>query len=257
MSDNGGHVTINEAAALTGTAPRTLRHYHGIGLLPERESYGYDDIVRILWVRRKVEQGVALDDVRAELDRKTDQDDLLAELEGSLAEQDAELRSRIAELHRLRGARGHLGELASQLAETAGRPVELEHRGHPLGAAVAEHEAVTRHVLALHPRLRTEQRRLQAELLELAEAPVDDPRVERLAHAYFVHMQAMEAAERAASFPEPEFVDDSFTVDAAGSELGAPELESYAPVPGHISPAQARCAELLGRLIAKWASDQA
>ncbi|MCB5182334.1 MerR family transcriptional regulator [Streptomyces antimicrobicus] len=251
MSEN---LNIGEAAALTGTTPRTLRHYHDIGLLPDRESYGFEDVVRILWVLRMAERGTALDDVRAALERRTDHEELLAELDASLAEQEEELRSRRAALARLRAARGDLAGLAARLAESGGaEPAELQRHAHPLGPAVAEHEAVTRHVLALHPRLRAEQRRLQAELIELAGAPADDPRVDRLAHAYFVHIQAMEAAERAASFPEPEFVDDS----SAPTPTPPPRSpEPALPSPSHISPAQARCAEVLGQLIAKWASDQ-
>ncbi|RSS78791.1 MerR family transcriptional regulator [Streptomyces sp. WAC06614] len=273
MSEN---LNIGEAAALTGTTPRTLRHYQDLGLLPEREDYGFADVVRILWVRRMVERGTALDDVRAALGRRTDHEELLAELEASLAGQEGELHARRAALARLRAARGNLAELAARLAQHGGTAeeaeapgaggaagaAELERSAHPLGPAVAAHEAVTRHVLAVHPRLRAEQRRLQTELMELAGAPADDPRVERLAHAYFVHIQAMEAAERAASFPEPEFVDEGCGPTAVPpSTTGTPHPRepepdaALAPVE-QISPAQARCAELLGRLIAKWASDQ-
>ena len=58
---------IGDAAAFAGTTPRAIRHYHAIGLLaePERGSddrrrYGYDDMVRLLWIRRMADAGVSL-----------------------------------------------------------------------------------------------------------------------------------------------------------------------------------------------------
>lgn len=64
-------VKIGDAAAFVGTTPRAIRHYHAIGLLPEperggdgRRRYGYDEIIRLLWIRKMADAGVALDDVR-------------------------------------------------------------------------------------------------------------------------------------------------------------------------------------------------
>jgi DNA-binding transcriptional MerR regulator len=64
-------VKIGDAAAFVGTTPRAIRHYHEIGLLPEperggddRRRYGYDDMIRLLWIRKLADAGIALDDIR-------------------------------------------------------------------------------------------------------------------------------------------------------------------------------------------------
>ncbi|NEE25128.1 MerR family transcriptional regulator, partial [Streptomyces sp. SID7982] len=65
-------VKIGDAAAFAGCTPRAIRHYHEIGLLPEperggddRRRYGYVDMIRLLWIRRMSDAGIALEDVRA------------------------------------------------------------------------------------------------------------------------------------------------------------------------------------------------
>ncbi len=65
------HVKIGDAAAFAGTTPRAIRHYHQIGLLREPERggdghrrYGYDDMIRLLWIRKMAEAGIRLDDTR-------------------------------------------------------------------------------------------------------------------------------------------------------------------------------------------------
>src|SRR5699024_8473730 len=64
------HVTIGDAASFVGTTPRAIRHLHESGLLPEPERagddrrYGYDEVVRLLWIRRMIDAGMAADDIR-------------------------------------------------------------------------------------------------------------------------------------------------------------------------------------------------
>lgn len=65
-------VRIGDAAAFVGITPRTIRHYHQIGLIPEpergtddRRRYGYADMVRLMWIRRMADAGIALEDIRA------------------------------------------------------------------------------------------------------------------------------------------------------------------------------------------------
>ncbi|MET9322425.1 MerR family transcriptional regulator [Streptomyces sp. NPDC003038] len=266
---NERSVTIGAAAALTGTTPRTLRHYHQVGLLPEpergpdgRRRYEYDDIVRILWVRRMAELGMTLDDVREALAGKADREALLAELEASLLRQEVEVRARRHAVRRLREAGGDLGLLPPEVTQALGPAApgrrELDSllvTQHLLGTEAARHEAVGHHVLALHPRLLAEQERLDLEMEALAGVAPEDPRVERLAHAYFVHVRAMEAAERAAGFPEPDF-DESAAAEPPGASQA--EMEAYARLPGDISPAQARCAALLGEMFAaRWHEENA
>lgn len=64
-------VKIGDAAAFVGCTPRAIRHYHEIGLLPEperggddRRRYGYEDMIRLLWIRKMAAAGIALDDIR-------------------------------------------------------------------------------------------------------------------------------------------------------------------------------------------------
>lgn len=96
-------VTIGGAAAFVGTTPRAIRHYHQIGLIPEpergsddRRRYGYDEMIRLLWIRRMAEAGIALDDIRdalADAPGTADSDvaRILDRLEGSLVARQAEL----------------------------------------------------------------------------------------------------------------------------------------------------------------------
>ncbi len=86
-------VRIGEAAAFAGTTPRTIRHYHAIGLLPEpargaddRRRYGQDDVVRLLWVRRTARAGIPLEDIRAAL--AGDEADPAADSDGSVPRHD-------------------------------------------------------------------------------------------------------------------------------------------------------------------------
>src|SRR5699024_136307 len=63
-------ITIGDAASFVGTTPRAIRHLHESGLLPEPERggddrrYGYDEVVRLLWIRRMIDAGMAVDDFR-------------------------------------------------------------------------------------------------------------------------------------------------------------------------------------------------
>ncbi|MEU4620601.1 MerR family transcriptional regulator [Actinoplanes sp. NPDC023801] len=101
-------VRIGDAAAFAGSTPRAIRHYHEIGLLPEperggddRRRYGYEDMIRLLWIRRMADAGIALDDIRDAFSSGTasagaDSGDviegILERLEETLADQEAELR---------------------------------------------------------------------------------------------------------------------------------------------------------------------
>ncbi|MER5933646.1 MerR family transcriptional regulator [Streptomyces sp. NPDC002054] len=213
-------VGIGEAAALTGTTPAALRRQHRSGLLPEPErepGYGYEDLVRILWARRLTELGLPPHEVREVLAPDAGPEELLA---------------RLAAAVRARRPEPEAGQL--------------------LGPAAARLEAAGRHLLVLHPRLRVEQERLEAELAALAGAEAADPRVERLAHDWFVHIRALEAAERAACFPEPDFTDAEPAAAGPAPTAPGPGPAASAALAGEISPAQARVAELLDALLGAW-----
>lgn len=220
-------VKIGDAAAFVGTTPRAIRHYHEIGLLPEpvrggdgRRRYGYEDMIRLLWIRRMADAGIALDAIRdafadtaqadsdtdtvAVTDTDTDADtddgiaDTLERLAESLLAREAELRRQRTAVQRMRteGSRaGLLSDLVTSrlkgLPEGSLRQADLdsllvtERIFGPLGAAVQAGRFIA---LATHPGLRRESDRVDAaeEALDDTVA-VDDPRVAQVAaerHAF-------------------------------------------------------------------------
>lgn len=222
-------VKIGDAAAFVGTTPRAIRHYHEIGLLPEpvrggdgRRRYGYEDMIRLLWIRRMADAGIALDAIRdafadtaqadsdtdtvAVTDTDTDADadaddgiaDTLERLAESLLAREAELRRQRTAVQRMRteGSRaGLLSDLVTSrlkgLPEGSLRQADLdsllvtERIFGPLGAAVQAGRFIA---LATHPDLRRESDRVDAaeEALDDTVA-VDDPRVAQVAaerHAF-------------------------------------------------------------------------
>ncbi|MFE1831703.1 MerR family transcriptional regulator [Streptomyces yangpuensis] len=188
---------IGEIAAVVGVTTRAIRHYHHVGLLPEPErrpngyrAYGVRDAVLLARVRRLTELGLGLDEVRDVLadDVGRDLADVLEELDADLARQEAEIKERRRRLAVLLAAGPGEGEpLSPALAELLARaprttsPTAAKDREHltlldvpgadgqeiyaALGTVAADPA-----VLALYERLD-----------ELADAPVDDPRIPGLA----------------------------------------------------------------------------
>ncbi|MFF5772663.1 MerR family transcriptional regulator [Streptomyces californicus] len=277
------HVTIGAAAAFVGTTPRAIRHYHGIGLLPEpergadgRRRYGYEDMVRLLWVRRMADAGIALDDIRdafttgrAPADTATagteasagaadDESDsegdgmagVLERLDGALAAQEAEVRRRRAAVRRMRseGSRtgllsGLVTERLTGLPEGALRQADLdsllvtERIFGPLGAAVQASRFVA---LATHPVLREESDRVDRaeEALDDGVA-VDDPRVARVAAERYAFETALHAAvEESGLSVTDDALWDAYDDDAFGEEGGADTGSGRRP-PGSLSAAEA------------------
>jgi DNA-binding transcriptional MerR regulator len=199
-------VLIGDAAAFVGITPRTIRHYHQIGLLPERERggdgrrrYGYAEIIRLLWTRRMADAGIALDDIRGAFagvaPSGAGEDEIagvLARLEVTLAAQEAEVQRKRASVQRMRtlGSRlGLLDDIVSGRLEGAPegslRQDDLdallvtERIFGPLGAVMQAGRFLA---LALDPGLRAESDRVDAaeEALDDSVA-VDDPRVAQVA----------------------------------------------------------------------------
>ncbi|QIS40946.1 MerR family transcriptional regulator [Clavibacter capsici] len=228
-------VKIGDAAAFAGTTPRAIRHYHRIGLLPEpergaddRRRYGHDDMMRLLWILRTVDAGIALGDIRealldagpadagagsgdakaaADADPRPDADAMLERLEASLAEREAEIgRQRLA-VQRMRARGPRLGLLSDFVARRleglpAGfvRPADLdallvmERMFGPLGAAVHASRAIA---LATHPELRAQADRVDASEEALDDSvAVDDPRVAEVAAERHAFERALDAAIR-------------------------------------------------------------
>ncbi|MGY5135741.1 MerR family transcriptional regulator [Streptomyces nigrescens] len=250
-------VKIGDAAAFAGTTPRAIRHYHQIGLLPEperggdgRRRYGYDDMIRLLWIRKMAEAGISLDDMRAAFDEARDIEDVLGRLEETLAAQ------------RLRVVGSPLGLLSplvtdrlSHLPSGALRPFDLdallvtERIFGPLGAAIQASVFIT---LATHPDLRAEADRLDA-----ADAALDDtvdphdPQVEELAAQHCAHhkvlLQAIEAAGLDAA---EEKLFEIYDAEASGEEdAQMSAFEAVTKMPYGFSAARTRCMELTAQLL--------
>jgi len=260
-------VLIGDAAAFVGITPRTIRHYHQVGVLPERERggdgrrrYGYAEIIRLLWIRRMADAGIALDHIRDAFDGAAptgaDGEDeiagVLARLEDTLAAQEAELQRKRASVQRMRtlGSRlGLLDDLVSNRLQGAPegslRQDDLdallvtERIFGPLGAAVQAGRFIA---LAADPALRAESDRVDAaeEALDDTVA-VDDPRVAQVAaerHAFETAL--MRVIEESGQLEE----DDA--IFEAWDELHPPEDTDPAPGP---DPAQGSRVRSTGEII--------
>ncbi|MFI0976268.1 MerR family transcriptional regulator [Streptomyces sp. NPDC021093] len=285
-------VKIGDAAAFVGTTPRAIRHYHEIGLLPEpergsddRRRYGYEDMIRLLWIRRMADAGIALDDIRdAFADTASagaDSDDGIAgtldRLEETLVVQEAELRRQRTAVQRMRTEGSRMGLLSDfvtsrfkSLPEGSLRQADLdcllvtERIFGPLGAAVQASRFIA---LATHPDLREDSDRVDAAEEALDDTiAVDDPRVARVAAERHAFEEALHAVIEDSGLAES---DDALfdTWDAlhpapadggedeadpsSGSGHGSMSaLEAIGKMPYDFSPARLRCMELAEELAA-------
>ncbi|WP_224786176.1 MerR family transcriptional regulator [Microbacterium caowuchunii] len=196
-------VKIGDAASFVGITPRAIRHYHQMGLLaePERGSdgrrrYGYEEMIRLLWIRKMADAGIALVDIRdavahsapGDADSNHDVAGVLERLEETLVSQEAEVRRQRTAVQRMRTQGDRMGLLSdfvtsrlTSLPEGSLRPADLdnllviERIFGPLGAAVNAGRYVA---LATHPGLREQSDRVDAAEEALDDTiAVDDPRV--------------------------------------------------------------------------------
>ncbi|MGW6579851.1 MerR family transcriptional regulator [Streptomyces globisporus] len=275
-------VRIGDAAAFAGCTPRAIRHYHEIGLLPEperggddRRRYGYEDMIRLLWIRRMADAGIALEDIgEAFAEGSTEAhggdgiEAMLERVEASLAAQEAQLRRQRTAVQRMRveGSRmGLLSDLVTDrlkgLSGNSLRQADLdtllvtERIFGPLGAAVQATRFVA---LATHPALRQESDRIdEAEEALDDSVAVDDPRVAQVAaerHAFETALHAVieesgldeddDALFDAWDAAHPESGDDEKDGSGSGSGRGMSVLEATGKMPYDFSPARLRCMEL-------------
>jgi DNA-binding transcriptional MerR regulator len=200
---------IGEIAALAGVTPRTVRHYHHLGLLPEPErlpngyrDYGLQHAVVLARARRLTELGLGLAEVRDVLadDAGRELAEVLAELDADLALQQeaiAERRARLGELMR-QAREGRLPAEGPVSTELAGLFGALTPSDSPMAAKDRTHLALLDSMmepehriqlftalrpLADDPSLASRIHELYERLDGLAEAEADDPRVGPLADA--------------------------------------------------------------------------
>jgi DNA-binding transcriptional MerR regulator len=287
-------VKIGDAAAFVGITPRAIRHYHDIGLLPEpergsdgRRRYGYDAMIRLLWIRKMADTGIALNDIRdafadtvaAGADTAHNVAGILDRLEGALAAQEKELQRQRTAVQRMRTRGSRMGLLSDfvasrleSLPEGSLRQADLdnllvmERTFGPLGAAI---NATRYNALATHPGLREESDRVDAaeEALDDTVA-VDDPRVARVAAERYAFELAMEAVFESSGLAasddaifdawdvlHPEATDDSAEEGGQGSGPGSggahdsmSAVDAVAKMPYDFSPARLRCMELAQEL---------
>nr|WP_244248267.1 MerR family transcriptional regulator [Rathayibacter sp. VKM Ac-2801] len=281
---------IGDAAAFAGVTPRAIRHYHRLGLLAERERggdgrrrYGYDDIIRLLWIRRLADAGVALEDIRdafavgapGSAEKRADREDevagVLARLDEALAAQEAELQRKRASVRRMRALGGRLGlldDIVSRRLEGAPegslRQADLdtllvtERMFGPLGAVSQAGRFV---VLAADPALRAEADRVDAaeEALDDTVA-LDDPRVEEVAQErYAFETRLMRVIEESGQLEEDDAIFDAWdeahppedpapAPGAVQGPTGRRAGEIIRSLPYDVSPARLRAMELAMRL---------
>ncbi|MGW3321428.1 MerR family DNA-binding transcriptional regulator [Streptomyces virginiae] len=285
-------VKIGDAAAFVGTTPRAIRHYHEIGLLPEperggddRRRYGYEDMIRLLWIRKTADAGIALDDIRdafadtasAAADSDHGIEGILERLEETLAAQEAELRRQRTAVQRMRTEGSRMGLLSdlvtrrlTSLPEGSLRRADLdsllvtERIFGSLGAAL---QATRFIALATHSDLREESDRVDAAEEALDDTiTVDDPRVAQVAaerHAFEQVLQAVIEDSGLAQSDDALF--DSWdalhpaTADqgegGAGQSSGRGQesmsaFEAIGKMPYDFSPARLRCMELAEHIAA-------
>ncbi|WP_103529527.1 MerR family transcriptional regulator [Streptomyces sp. SM12] len=285
-------VKIGDAAAFVGSTPRAIRHYHQIGLLPEperggdgRRRYEYEDMIRLLWIRKMADAGIALEDIRdaftsgtasAGADSGEGVAGILERLEQTLAEQEEKLRRQRTAVQRMRTEGSRMGLLSDFVTERlkslpAGslRQEDLdillvtERIFGPLGAAVQATRFVA---LAARPTLREESDRIdEAEEALDDSVAVDDPRVAHVAaerHAFesalnaFIEESGLDVGEDdlfdAWDALHPEDSEDEAGPGSGRRETGSMSAgEAIGKMPYDFSPARLRCLELTAELFAQ------
>jgi DNA-binding transcriptional MerR regulator len=285
-------VKIGDAASFVGITPRAVRHYHEIGLLPEpergsdnRRRYGYDEMIRLLWIRKMADAGVALDDIRdafaettpPRADSDNDVAGVLERLEESLTLKEAELQRQRAAVEQMRTRGSRMGLLSDFVTDRfASLPagslrradldnlLVIERVFGPLGAAVNASRYIA---LATHPNLREESDRVDAAEEALDDTiAVDDPRVAQVAAERHAFEQALHAAiDESGLAQEEDALFDAWDVLHPVTADGGESEASTDSGPGHASksaaevinmmpydwsPARLRCVELAHELAA-------
>lgn len=277
-------VKIGDAASFVGITPRAIRHYHQMGLLPEpergndnRRRYGYEEMIRLLWIRKMADAGIALVDIRdafahsalAAAGSNHDVAGVLERLEETLVTQEAEVRRQRAAVERMRTQGDRMGLLSDfvtnrlmKLPEGSLRQADLdnllviERIFGPLGAAVNAGRYIA---LATHPGLREESDRVDAAEEALDDTiAVDDPRVAQVAaerYAFELTLNALiedsglaqedDALVDAWDALQPPTADDEARQVSGRGQESMSAVEAIGKMPYDYSPARVRCMELV------------
>lgn len=234
---------IGELASWARVTPRTVRYYHGVGLLPEpsRTASGYreyaiPDLLGILRIRRLVGLGLRLDEIRRIVVGSSDQslDDALDELDRRLAVQQRLIAEQRADIAALRTTGDDDPRLLAEIVGALATAVEADRVDVELqswllatvgsigGMSIAQVWDAAEVVLGDAEQLRAIRSALER-FAALADADVNESEVARLADD--ISGSAVTPDARMAG-----------PVERAGV-LGAVSHE--------LAPAQARCLELM------------
>jgi DNA-binding transcriptional MerR regulator len=246
-------VDIGDAAAFVGTTPGEIRRYEDVGLLPGRDGddtrrYGHDEMVRLLWIRRMADAGIAVDHIRG----------AFADTGPAGADGGHDV---LGVVGRLRLLSDVVSSRLEPLPEGSLRRADLdgllvtERIFGPLGAALQS----TRYIaLATHPGLREGSDRVDASEEALDDTvAVDDPRVAQVAaerHAFELALAAVIEDSGLAESDETLFDSWDASHPDGDDEVGTDFLsavEVAGRMPYDFSPARVRCMELAAELAAE------
>ncbi|WP_440072533.1 helix-turn-helix domain-containing protein [Streptosporangium sp. OZ121] len=231
---------IGEIAKLAGVTPRTVRHYHRIGLLAEPErtaggyrSYGMSALSRLLQIRKFTALGMGLGEVADALadTGAVDLREILAELDAELAEGESEIQRRRAVIARLL-EHGDDPTLSPELAAAVrGLDLPQSEIGILRAAEVALPELVDSYLTGAGRESPWQEWDLK--MAALADTGANDPRVEEIAGELYAMLPGLLPTD----VPAELTADQTATV-AATARFGQMMLTD-------MSPGQRRAMELL------------
>ncbi|TDC88237.1 MerR family transcriptional regulator [Saccharopolyspora aridisoli] len=252
-------LTIGQVAELADVSPRTIRHYHQIGLLDEAERdsagrriYRTSAIGRLLLIRKLVDLGLSLRQIEGVADGTTELADLLDGVERDLAEQERRIARQREALRLVRAAGGApalIGEVGNESEQVARM---RRHAGVPggqqrdmlllvekaFGPQRAVLQAATDNLAAADERLRALADRVTEHYDYLATADPDDPRVEQCAQDQLELADAVREAELAAGIDGDALWQDLAVEEERDPEVKALAIQAMTSEVPQLSPAQ-------------------
>jgi DNA-binding transcriptional MerR regulator len=241
-------VNLREAVSFVGITPETIREYHAIGLLPEPArgsevgQYTNADIVRLLWITRMADAGIAMDDIRGAF---------LDTAPAGATSDYASVRGRMSLLSEFVSTR--LARLPEGSLHQADLDALLitEHMSGPLAATVQASRFIA---LATRPALRQECDRLDAAEKALDDTvAVEDPRVAQVAHDRHAFEKVLNAfcRESGLAQEEDDIFDSWYDENPDDDDKPANSADRRGKMPYDFSPAALRSMELSFELDAK------